>query len=689
MYNVGSYWKGWEATDWLKNENPDSALTNEMKCQTVYSGTIIRYLSGEVEDLCKDEQDLYLCELQGVLRIADKVDKILEYIKSGAPVTLHYSDALFIVINAESRVMERFHPSWVLKVPDRNRSFPPTSSVLDMVKDLSIYILGNMDSFYNTDTDKGHQVHYILDLLPENYHCPTNPDFGTLCWNIGVFTEMLKTLKQNVDVKDTIKTIQVNTAVNYKEFLVHTQTERLLKLSETSQNNMITIAKELRDDIIHTVEQSAAENTNIITGTVQSGFDALSKHLQEAASFDKEIAKADIAFINGEITKYMKKQEELLEKTAGLVENILKHTFYAIAGDVAENLIKMTTELLSLYNPLKWLTGGTSVSDIMDSTADYFQAAAKFSELDTLYNAMYDLGHHSYRFGNALKYNQMFLRLVGELVESLSAEIPPWDFERSKIMFIESYNAYSPAVNVADLTELNGYWELLIDEACDLIDSTSGTVSAVQKMELGSDCFDAKGEIQKFMALNEEIFDFQFDLMDALTECVRASNSYKSANEITSGLSTVKVVVSENRNSEVLTELQMLAAYSSMMYQISVITAKENYCNVLEYREGSRPELCKVHDWNLASLLSRTPVNYHSTQDFKTVPTRPAFTGDKAFIDLKDLYAGKAVMFQIPNSDWLVERGWISSDDRHKPIYVQRFEVYLPVSSATEKQVSL
>lgn len=177
--------------------------------------------------------------------------------------------------------------------------------------------------------------------------------------------------------------------------------------------------------------------------------------------------------------------------------------------------------------------------------------------------------------------------------------------------------------------------------------------------------------------------------MNALAECVRASNSFESANSITAGLDTVKQVVYNSRDSNVLPELRLLAAYSSMLYRMTVLTAKENYCNVIEYREGHRPDVCKTLDWNLASLLSRSQSRYHCTQDFKVVPTRPSFSGDKAFIDLKDLYEGEVVQFQVPNSEWLVKNGWISSEEKDKPIFVQRLEVYLPVTSSSEKQVSL
>ena len=699
VYNSGLNWAGTPTSDWHTDPYLVDKIKYQMGCDSFYNSTVAQGLRQEIDKLCAFSTTEPICRLRGVLEIADKVDKLLRYVSSSAPVTQQYLNATQLVMYAVVREMNKLYPDWIANIPSKagkdyqfQSTYLSTSWVDSKVKSIIDYIFNNMDYVYNTVTNRERQMYYLMDLLPTNYHCEKSAQFGSLCWTIGAFDGMVKTLKQNANTQDTKRKVTVNTAIDYKAFLEHTQTERLLKLSETSLSNLITVATELRDDIVHSldqsIQQSAAESTNQITGALQSGFDSLRKHFQQEASFDKAIAKADIAFINGEITKYMDASNKLQEKVSKLVGNILYYGFVAATGDNAEAAAKLVAHFLSMFNPLKWLTGGTSAVDIMDATAEYTQSIATLLKTDTLKTAWNKLSYYSRYFAKKLAGNQAYLENIDKLVKSLSADTPPSDFEEQKEKFIKGYNYYSPGVNIEDLTEVNTYWELLIDEACDLIDSTSGIVSGATKIAMGSDCFDAPGEVQKLMALNEEIFDFQFDMMDALTECVRASNGYASASTITTGLVNVKEVVSKDRNSNVLTELRLLAAYSSMLYRITVLTAKENYCNVLEYREGSRPELCKTHDWNLANLLSRTQSQYHSTQDFKTVPTRPAFSGDKAFIDLKDLYAGKVVRFQVPNSDWLVNKGWISSNDRHKPIFVQRFEVYLPVSSTSERQVS-
>ena len=696
MYDSGRFWIGSEATNWAQNLSSNFTMSNNMTCKMVYSKSVVKGLRDEIKPICPSPFDLRLCWLNINMKLADTEDRFLEYVKSSAPVTAHYMDALQLYIYAIIKEMDVRSPNpWDI-VPNKhgmeyhiflNTYYHPIW-IPTKVNNLMMYIFNNTHALVNSDTEKGLQLQLIMDLLPTDYQCESFAEVGSLCWTVNMFNEMIKAFKQNLNAPNTNKKILVNTDIDYRAFLEHTQTERLLKLSETSQNNLVTIATELRDDIVYSIEQSAAESTNKIAGVVQSGFDGLKKHFQQEASFDKSIAKADIAFINAEITKYTKSLEYLTRRVFELVGYILKNTMGAVIGDAAEKLVHLLVVIASAFNPLKWLFDGGSVVEIAEAAAELAQAAAKVVLSVTFMTAWSNLLYLSSHFATALADNQAYLENIGKLVESLSADTPPPDFEKQKELFIKGYNDYSPAVNIEDLTQINTYWELIIDEACDLLDSTEGLSSAGIKMATNKACFDAPGEVQKFIALNEEIFEFQFDMMDALTECVRASNSYEAATAISTGLDNIQEVVSKDRESNVLEELKMLAAYSSMLYKVSVIEAKSKYCNVLEYREGSRPEVCKTHDWNLANLLSRNQASYHSTQDFKTVPTRPAFTGDKAFIDLKDLYAGKVVRFQVPNSDWLVNRGWIPTNDRNKPIFVQRFEVYLPVGSTSEKQVS-
>ena len=82
----------------------------------------------------------------------------------------------------------------------------------------------------------------------------------------------------------------------------------------------------------------------------------------------------------------------------------------------------------------------------------------------------------------------------------------------------------------------------------------------------------------------------------------------------------------------------------------------------------------------LASYVSPTCRN---VEEYKDIPIDPR---DKLEF-LSDLYSGKVVSFQIPDANWLVSNKWINSRERDSAIFVKNLEVFLPTSSAHERNV--
>ena len=703
VYDRAVEWKG-SLYDW--STSPFYYVETRRKCGVAYSKDFAANLREEIDKVCLNSKTELMCQASMCTDIADTVDRFDEYSKPSAAVAVtdNYLNAMLLTTSAAIRKLDKLHPEWDEHITrNPNDGFEETyfdeSWTGDKVTVLTNYLFDSVDQAYTNKLGTGLQLYRTMDLLPSEFSCSISPTIGSLCWRFALFRGMVQTLKQGAYDDRTHRKVQVNTRIDYRKFLEQTQQEKLLKFSQSTHENLLEIAKEIRDDIVHglnqSIDQVINDNANVIKEGVKLGFDSLKQHFQREASFDKEIGKADVEFIEGEIQKYFRLSNTLSKELATLVNRILKAGFDAAMTDYTEKASKLVLTLASMWNPLKWITGGTSLTDVMDASAEFMQSVATFMKTKTLQNAWRNLYSTMRMFTIKLGQNQQFLEVVRQLVTLLADDNPPADFGEWKDLFIKGYKAYTPAINVKDLVEVATYWELLIDEGCNLIDSTEVESMRLQpsssggiKITLGSTCNDAKREVQKLLALNVEIFEFQFDLMDSIADCVRASNSLTSAVAITTGLDSVKEIVRLTPERNVLDEIRLLATYSTLLYRTTVLTAKENYCNVLEYREGKRPALCKIHDWDLADLLSRKQKRCDSTQDFKSVPTRPAYPGDTAYIDLKDLLAGKIVRFQIPNHRWLIEKGWIPSDKSDKPIFVQRFEIYLPIVSRSEKNVS-
>ena len=104
-------------------------------------------------------------------------------------------------------------------------------------------------------------------------------------------------------------------------------------------------------------------------------------------------------------------------------------------------------------------------------------------------------------------------------------------------------------------------------------------------------------------AIYEEIYEYQFDLIDAMAAYVRSSVALDAAKEINTEFEEVTKL---NVNSgTTLTTLQMIGGLSYMTYTSHVLETVYLYCNVLEYMEGGRqPPECKGVDTDIALLIA-------------------------------------------------------------------------------------
>ena len=114
----------------------------------------------------------------------------------------------------------------------------------------------------------------------------------------------------------------------------------------------------------------------------------------------------------------------------------------------------------------------------------------------------------------------------------------------------------------------------------------------------------------------------------------------------------------------------------------------EAYCNVLEYKAGGvRPSVCQGKNTDIKRLIAYEGPSCERDIQYVDIPNAPRKKGDTAFLNLTELYEGIAVTFKIPDSDWLVEKGWIFDDEKDSAIFLTKFEVYLPVESQPAKRI--
>ncbi len=457
------------------------------------------------------------------------------------------------------------------------------------------------------------------------------------------------------------KRFTLNTAVDYREFLKQKQLDRILTVLSEFKTSSVQIANDLKK---HATTQ----------------FTELKTYFETIETFNQQISSADIDYIDGQLVHYNKAIKSIVSVVKRDMKILLDKTLLAAGLNIAEKVIVLAMEIASAFNPLKWLTGGTSAKDILEATADLANAIADRVQVKAIFRAFNDLRTKIKQFSDKIGKNDAFLQNVKKLVykETETREA----FDKSKKEFLQQYRDYTPQVTKPEIDEIGAIWEVLIGATCDVVDGFDTALAAPIKSWIYDEgyCISLVKDTAKLVSTYEEIYDYQFDLMDSMASYVRASVALDAAAEINTEFTEITNL---NINAgATFTTLQIMGGLTFVAYNVHLIETVRLYCNVLEYMEsGERPSNCKGVKTNVALLLATPPpLCRSSTLQFYHVPTQGS---NKAYMDMDDLFKGEEVTFKVPSTDWLIENKWIYPNERNFSFYVKRFEVYLPVK--TEK----
>ena len=360
---------------------------------------------------------------------------------------------------------------------------------------------------------------------------------------------------------------------------------------------------------------------------------------------------------------------------------IIKYAIIAAGLDVAEKTVLLALEVAAACNPLAAIFGGGSIQDILRAAADLANAIARVVKIAKVKSALDELAEKARDIGERLQKNDEFLGVVKKLIKTKSNTRE--SFKASMNTFLTKYNDYNPQVTLPEIAGLTSYWHSLIEAACGVIEDTDGIASSVPKSILNNKglCESTPALADEMTAIYEEIYEYQFDLIDAMAAYVRSSVALDAAKEINTEFEEVTKL---NVNSgTTLTTLQMMGGLSYMTYTTHVLETVYLYCNVLEYMEGGKqPPECKGVDTDVALLIANIePVCVSETYRYYYVPTSSSTENDKAYVDINKLMSGSLVHFQVPNATWLVDHEWIDKEEEDFAFYVKKFNVFLPVET--------
>ncbi|CAC5410229.1 unnamed protein product [Mytilus coruscus] len=153
--------------------------------------------------------------------------------------------------------------------------------------------------------------------------------------------------------------------------------------------------------------------------------------------------------------------------------------------------------------------------------------------------------------------------------------------------------------------------------------------------------------------------DRPFDLMETMANLMRSLTQIQSSKILGEGPKT------QHPSGLSVDTIKTLVAVSSMSYNILQTTNVQMLCNILEYKQGRKPQLCNELATDIDRLLASRDSECHAELKFITVSTkRTNKTGDYSWLDLSMLFRGKTVPFQVAETDWWMQHAKLLPSQR-------------------------
>ena len=406
----------------------------------------------------------------------------------------------------------------------------------------------------------------------------------------------------------------------------------------------------------------------------------ISKYFYGLAKFDEDIAKADVTFISDKLSEFRKKSDEISKKVEKDIQNAMAAMVTVLAGQLVEESVILSLKIAEHTNPLKVIFGGVEVGDIYEQLAEVARAAQELTHGVALRTSLVNVIKDSADLAKDFKDNANQISSMQTLVKAIEAnKVDEIGYDADK--FIKAYSDYTPKVNRARLAKNDALWATFKSETCDLLFGAQGAGAALGQGVVGGMllCERLEGTLAEFSALRENVFDFQFDLVDSLAAVIRGNVGKK--------LSTSIDVLND-----VLESSKLMLGFFITQHRLQHEAAV--YCDKIEYRlQGKRLDDCSPSSGffskeNLDNIISfdLKKISYFEENKFVYLPTKPQFKGDTGFINIPSLAQGNSVTFRIPaNRTWLRLHNWLGLQENSAP-FVESFKMYLPLKRYGRKK---
>ncbi|KAK3742983.1 hypothetical protein QZH41_004681 [Actinostola sp. cb2023] len=410
---------------------------------------------------------------------------------------------------------------------------------------------------------------------------------------------------------------------------------------------------------------------NAVDANLQVSVSGISQYFQGIAKYDEGIAEADILFIKGELDKYEAGLTTIETQIKDDIHVIMMKMIVMLAANLGEAIARLAVKIAENSNPLKLIFSGPDLRDVLELSGKVADATTDVVKGSALLLALDGLAQDSLKIAEAFQGNKGQIEGLKEVVDKIRKDQAD-DIGKDADTFIASYAAYTPQTDRSKLVKNNELWSAFKDATCDLLSGEVGIAGATAKGIVGGKllCERLEGTLAQFFTLREDIFDFQFQLVDAVAQVVRGNIAKRFARNI-------------KGKGDVMHASQLLIGSFKMHSKFQ--TTASVFCDILEYQQfGEVSSACATNDGlfneqNLNDLIAHSfnaPTSVMHSNVY--IPTQARFKGDTGYIDLAALARGETVVFKPPSDrNWLTENRWISSIHKKMP-FISNFELYLP-----------
>lgn len=456
-----------------------------------------------------------------------------------------------------------------------------------------------------------------------------------------------------------------NPSSNYKGILEHAVTT----------NSVFSKIEALK------VGQEIAKNS--IEKSLASFRADLGDYFKQLATFDVEKAAHDIAYLKSKMDDFN------IRIVHSGISDKLSELFRYVLGAHTVELVQLVAELAvaikSQANPLSWLKTGGGASEILDRANKLAQKGVDTARLAVIKSQI--LPDLIVR-GNAIKISIAKNAKVHKRIAMRFAKLQNLqaiDVDKVQSSFLEDYGNYDPGFDKGSIAGYIGVLNKAIENLCDILYKGETAASAVVETIGASKavCIRIQERSEILGAVYEEMYDFQYEFMEAMADATRALIAKHSAQRISNVAPSGDNIL-----------LRIYVYHIKLMSKQHILMALHDYCNVQDYLNGGVltyhcKKALKNPTFQNIILAKENPVSVCPEDDKIAVHALiPAATNplDDTILSLTQLYAGERTKLVVPfaasssgNPTW-VHRYLSPTIPVHKDIalYVKRFELFLP-----------